>query len=1061
MERHGELRESSPQEKARPSKLIREKLFLAEQAAEGRLKVLPGEEWALHHPADQQTRAEKLQGLLDGRYTAQDVAHDIKPDALFYNAQDIEKQGLEKVSARIRDLSAFITHYDYPRFARFVESMRGREIPLEDLDKLYGDITKARIQKKVMDAYGYTGRKQIEDALRAEADTTIEEIGNLPRSQKVLKALKTSWLSEDLGLVSMEERDRIASELSGDERALFESLRSSYRDYIQRGDESGYEKLVGAIQEGMPKIQKEISADKPSESMQELEKELEPFKEQVSPESHAGDLAMSPDVRDELYTTSETSEKSAEKRERRVFFEITPPLNGFYRSEVKSRYDIDKKTWDEPKQLAVYSNHVEGKDRHTIRGRSGDGGLKAIPLPSGYVLDFGSLHYQGAKPEIFRDKYGCFYIKAEGKSEYFIDFLQETEPFVSGPVEEDSNSLYRGLLSSKTEKLISRLVGNYSQKAEQARQYILANHFYPGGGDLETAKALQLKLLSESTGDSYLQNLDASEYLECRSANTLDAAINRKGGIPTRFIVGDRIEGAENGKSIIDDSTGHAWVEIWDGKTWRRFDATPSPKPEDQKKPDKDAEKPKKEQVEEAKDGGIDSPQKKQEKQEGEQQSGKQQKSEKEQQQSTESTSAKAKADKSENPLEQMSDASDKDMQQAESQLQQEKEQMEKVTKQKQQLEQKAEAAEKFKEMAELQKEIEQSELFDDLKKELQDKLEAKEDQMKDKIKDELDKMVEDGFMEENQRDEILEKLEQNELEELDYVQKEVEQENRLYNEYEDIREEVMPLVDKWFKYFAERLPRQKEVGFDEDSLTRQGAFNRRSVMKPRNLLFGMVKNPREIRPSIKPRFMASVLVDVSGSMEGEKLNNARKLLVFYSELFSRISQAFGYIRFSIDAFSDSVTEIKRFKQDYDSPQRYDFEDGTRSTIKMRLMQKLVKQGGTNMLDGIKKAAGELNKEVEEYPDYASAFYFVGDGGDTCGNAANIRNFLAINETERGFGEHMYSAILLGNEAQRRELAEIFGDEHTNVAPDFDELIEKSMDKFDEDIEEYLKTKTQ
>ena len=55
----------------------------------------------------------------------------------------------------------------------------------------------------------------------------------------------------------------------------------------------------------------------------------------------------------------------------------------------------------------------------------------------------------------------------------------------------------------------------------------------------------------------------------------------------------------------------------------------------------------------------------------------------------------------------------------------------------------------------------------------------------------------------------------------------------------------------------------------------------------------------------------------------------------------------------------------------------------------------------------------------------------------------------------------MYSAILLGNESQRRELAEIFGDDHTNVAPDFDELIEKSMDKFDEDLEEYLKTKTQ
>lgn len=1052
MEHPRKFRESPTQEKANPSKLTREMLFLAEQAAEGKLKVLPSKEWSLHHPADRATRAEKLRGLLDGKYTAEEVAHDIKPDALFYNAEDIEKEGLEKVSGRIRDLSAFITHYDYPRFAKFVEGMRGHDIPLNDLDNLYSDVTQARVQKKVMDSYGHTGRKQMEEALRTEANSMIESISNLPRSQKVLKALKVNWLSEDLGLVGMEERDRVISELSGDERKLFEDLQSSYRDYIQKGDEGGYKKLTDTVREGLPKIQKEAKSGEPSESMQELEKELEQYKKQVKPEQHAGDLAMSPDVRDELYTTSETPEKSAEKHERRIFFEITPPLAGFYRSEVKNHYDIDKKTWDEPKQLAVYSARIEGKDRHTIRGKTG-GGLKAIPLPIRYALDFESLHYQGAKPEIFRDKHGCFFIKTAGICEYSIDFLQEPQPFASVPIKDDLGSLYHGSLSLKTEACIRRFIGSSVNKAEQGRQYILANHFYPGGGDLETAKALQLKLLSESTGDNYLQNLDASEYLECRSANTLGTAITRRGGVPTRFVVGDHIEGAENGKSIIDGSTGHAWSEIWDGKAWRRFDATPNPKPEDQKESGEDDKKSEKESAEEAQDGGIDKPHEKGDK-DGQKGEGQQQDKQQGQQQGSEQSSG------SENPLDQMSDASDSEMQKSESQLQQAKEHMEKMEQQKQQLDDKVQNAEKFKELSELQKEVDQSELFDDLKKELQDKLDAKEDQMKDKIKDELDKMVEDGFMDEKKRDEIIKELEQKELEGLDRVQKEVEQENRVYNEYEDIREEVAPLVDKWFQYFAERLPRQEEVGFDQDSLTRQGAFDRRAVMKTRNLLFGTVKNPREIHPSIKPRFMASVLVDVSGSMAGEKLQSARKLLIFYSELFSRISQEFGYIKFSINIFSDSVTEIKGFKQDYDSPQRYDFEDGTQSTVKVRLMQRLATQGGTNMLDGIKKAASELNEQIEEYPDYASAFYFVGDGGDTHGNAANITRFLKINESERGFGEHMYSAILLGNESQRQELAKIFGDEHTNVAPDFDELIEKSMDKFDEDIEGYLRNKT-
>jgi len=1039
---HGEIRESPPQarEKTSPLKLTREMLFLAEQTAEGRLKVLPGKNWALHYPAGAEERSEKLRGLLEGRYTAQEVAYYIKPDALFYNTEDIERQGLENVSARVRDLSAFIVHYDYPRFARFVESMRGRNIPINELDRLYIEITQARIQKKIMDAYGYTGKKQIESALRHEADAVVWEIQNLPRSQKVLRALKTNWLSEELGLMAPDERDRVISELSGNERKVFESLRSSYREYIQRGDENAYEELVRAMQEGFPKIQKQIETGEPSESMQKLQKELEKFKEQTFPPGSPEDSAVPPEDRDEYHTPPPAPGESKEKMQERPIFEINPALGGYYASGRKSYFDIDTKTWRKKKQFSLYSASIKGKDRFAISGIL-DSGIRSLPLPNSYALDISSLKARGCSIEVKRDQNGCFYLEVNGTGSFSVDFLPEQIPFLGKIIPEDTMPLYRGSLSQKTETTISKLIGSPLQKAEQARQYILANHFYPGGGDLQTAQALQYKLRSESTGDNYLQNIDQSEYLECYSANTKFIAMMRKAGVPARLVMGHKVEGAKDGKSTITQNTGHAWAEIWDSKAWRRFDATPNPKPEDktEKQKKEEEEKSEQEQAEDAKDGGIDKPQEKRGKEGDQKQS--------------------QKPPKLDNPLEQISEMSSQDMQESESQLQQAKEQMDRMVQQKQQLSERIQGAKTFKELSDLRKEIVESELLDDLEKDLEKKLKARGDQMKDTIKAELDKMVEDGFMDEKRRDEILKELEKKQLEELDRVQKEAGQENQLYNEYEDIREEVIPLVNKWFRYFAERLPRQEEIDFDEDSLTRQGAFNRRAVMKYQNLLLGTVKNPREIRPSIRPRFVASILVDVSGSMAGEKLKSARKLLVFYSELFSRISEAFGYIRFSISTFSDSVTDIKRFTQDYNSPQQYDFEDGARSTVKVRLMQKLAVQGGTNMFDGIKNAASELNKQVEEYPDYASAFYFVGDGGDTHGNAVNIKRFLQINESEHGFGEHMYSAILLGNETQRRELAEIFGDDHTNVVPDLDELIEKSMDKFDEDLREYLKTK--
>ena len=123
-------------------------------------------------------------------------------------------------------------------------------------------------------------------------------------------------------------------------------------------------------------------------------------------------------------------------------------------------------------------------------------------------------------------------------------------------------------------------------------------------------------------------------------------------------------------------------------------------------------------------------------------------------------------------------------------------------------------------------------------------------------------------------------------------------------------------------------------------------------------------------------------------------------------------------------------------------------------------MKELNAGGGTNMLDAVLESAKNLNEESAKYPDYASAFYFVGDGEDTCGNSENVREFLKTNDEEQGFGKHMQSAILLGSEAERQKLADIFGDEHTNVVPELDQLIERSMEKVSEDIEEYLKSIT-
>ncbi len=1006
---------------------LREVLYLVEQAAEGGIKVLPGKRWAYHYPADGEQRAATLRSLLQGKMKPEEAAASLKPDGLLFDVADLEEQGLEAVSRRILDLSTQAAHYDYARFADFASRLQGLEVSEDQVETLYNGIIKSRVQQKLRDAFGTTGRRQMEALMRSQADQARGNLPHLSRPEKILAALKLDWLCDDLSLVDTVVRDQALSELSGDEREVVGELRQAYRQFVQSGDESSYQTLVENVRAGLPKMQESPPHEELSESMQKLEEELKPFEDQVGPPGTPEDPAIPPEDADEYHTPPISPGESREQTRARPIFEIEPPLSGFYASGRKSYYDIERKTWSKRKQLGSYVGSELKGERRTLSGQT-DAGVKSIPLPNGFAIDRDSLKVSGAPAELLRDQNGCFYIKTEGVTSFSLEFGQEATPFVGASVPEDTAPLTRAPLSDETEAALGRLTGGVLHKAEQARQYIRAHHFYPSGGDLQKAQALQAKLRHESSGDAYLQNLDRSEYLECYSANTLFIAMMRQAGVPARLVVGHRVEGGRDGKSVMNQNTGHAWSEIWNPSTgqWVRFDATPPPKPED-KKPEGGE---KQEGAPEAQDGGVEGPP------EPPPQAG-----------------AEAKG-------EEMAEASDQEVQQSSRQVSEAQQEMQRMQQTKDQLDQKISESQSFKDLKNLEQETAKADLLEEMKEELEQKLEAQEEKMKQELRDEIEQMADDGFLDEAKRDQLEERLDRESLEALERLQEEIRRESGLYEEYERIREEMQPLVDQWYRYFAERLPRQEDVERDEDALTRQGAFDRRSIRRPRNIIFGTVKNPRVIRPTIKPKFLASVMVDVSGSMAGEKLNNARRLLVFYSELFTRISHEFGYIRFNINCFSDSVTEIKAFDQDYDSPRRYAFPDGQQSTVKLRLMERVRTAGGTNMLDAVQKAATDLNNERYQFSDYASALYFVGDGQDTQGNSGRVREFLRINDAEHGFGEHMLSSIMLGDESQRQVLADIFGEERTSVAGNLEELIETSMVKFDKDIEEYLAGKT-
>lgn len=1192
MDRERELSQGAPNERRQQANAAEAMVRIVEAGQGSNLRVVPGKRWALHFPENASRRDAKLAELMSGQSGEHEDGNDLRPDALIYSAGDVEKAGADSVAAQVRDLTTQIKYYDYQQLAQFVRDYRTSGLGAEQLVSTYNRIAKARVQQKMLDAFGYTGRKQLETAMRQEMERATAGLPNDSKLERVLTALKSDWMAYDTKTIPVEQHTKLVRQLSDDERRLFGDLRDSYRRYVRAGSEQDFAQFLddfrpvlsrgepvvspaptpaeqaapeqaqsteagqtdqqdpgGSSDESMPTEGtppagddarqppdesrpggEEQNGQQLSESGQQLAEELKDLLDKIPPPGDPGDPAIAPEDKDEYHTPPPAEAgQETQLNQKRTYFTIEPrgtsqsPLGGYFISGRKSYFDPQTLTWSKRKQLSIFIPRIGSDARQALSG-SVDAGVVSLPIPNGYTLDPSSFKGNG---RLKRDQNGCFYIESPTKQAITVEFAPERTPYSGPPIAEDTRPLTQTPLSQDAQEVLGRARGSNIDKAVAVCAYVRSRHFYPGGGDLKMAQALQYKLRTESDAQTYIRNLEQSEYLECYSANTLFIHMVRSLGIPARLVLGHHIDKETDGKTLIDSTTGHGWSEIWDGVAWRRLDATPPPKPGEKRADDTNSPGDRNESSpsQQAQDGGLESPKTQAEQtgetgdQSGEGQPGQGQdatnqeseadqqgqnsdgqgqasqdqpgQSEKgqpsqqqtpgqsspenaSQQQPGQSSQPGQRSPSQNQPGEGQSSpnntpeqnqpagqdiASDEELAQGQQQLQQSQELVDQMRSDKQSMQDKLQQSQSFEQLEQLKKDADDSDLSDNLAEQLKDLADAKAEQMKKELEDKLNEMTDDGFLDEARRDQLQEKIEEGDARELDRIMEEVTAENRLYDQYEQIKDEVQPEVDKWFRYFAERLPRREEIDVDTDSLSRQGSFNRHSIMRPRNLLYGTVKNPRVFHDSVEPKFLASIVLDVSGSMQGTKLKNATKLLVFYNELFSRISEEFGYIRSAINIFSDNVTDIKGFDQDYASPQRYQFLDGSQSTVKLRLMQSVQARGGTNMLDAIQEASRQLNEEVRDYPDYASAMYFVGDGEDTCGNTANIRAFLQTTDQELGFGDHMLSAIFLGNEQQRSTLAGVFGDDKTTVAPDLTSLIEQSMLKFDDDIEAYLRDK--
>ncbi|MBP9780094.1 VWA domain-containing protein [Candidatus Gracilibacteria bacterium] len=302
--------------------------------------------------------------------------------------------------------------------------------------------------------------------------------------------------------------------------------------------------------------------------------ERKPKNIQIDSENDNNTNPIAPEDQDEY--VPKVMEDQEDSNRPPSFWQIDPPLPGYYYSGRKSYYNIPSKLWSKKKIFSSYQpvsiDMIEKK--YVLTGKVVRG-VFALPLPVNSLIDPKSIHPSSPQVKIEQDQKGCFYIISTASYEIQFDFytnqIVHEKPFISA----DSEKIVTGTLTENTMKLLESLKSSsksIQEKAGEVCDHIALIKKY--------SVEYQFYIYHTSTSQDYFYNLDASPVLECYSANTLYVGLMREIGIPARLCSGHNLDTKNEygGKSHISNQTGHAWSEIWDGGSWVLMDATPKQK---------------------------------------------------------------------------------------------------------------------------------------------------------------------------------------------------------------------------------------------------------------------------------------------------------------------------------------------------------------------------------------------------------------------------------------------------------------------------------------------------
>lgn len=197
------------------------------------------------------------------------------------------------------------------------------------------------------------------------------------------------------------------------------------------------------------------------------------------------------------------------------------------------------------------------------------------------------------------------------------------------------------------------------------------------------------------------------------------------------------------------------------------------------------------------------------------------------------------------------------------------------------------------------------------------------------------------------------------------------------------------------FKQAIERVIPRKKEGVYEGGFFSGPKFDRRDLVRKAPLGNEQFHMRQIERPIGEPRLFIGLTVDDSGSMEGKKMEEARKTVIF----FARVCRDMG-IPFMVSSFGSNAEVIKEFKQDFDNPAE---------KIKPKIIDATdASAPSTNLHAGIDITIKAMNEQRRRLRDSHGLIFVITDGGANTGLTGDaLKNYIEENRgrlTFKAFG---------------------------------------------------------